>query len=217
MKYILNNIIKHREEVKNKLGRDLGLLVSTLDYLTNISCDIKSPKIIDDLRIEEAALMATRDYLTGLYLRSVFDFSIVQLFKEHKRYGKVLSVIMLDIDNFKNVNDNFGHITGDKVIKKMGKVILKTIRDADFPARYGGEEIGIILPETPEKKAIVLAERLRKNVNENFSNEPIITVSIGVASNIAAARNGIEMIRFADKALYAAKLKGKNRVGAWPN
>jgi diguanylate cyclase (GGDEF)-like protein len=192
-------------------------LVSTLDYLTNISGDIKSPKIIDDHRIEEAALMATRDYLTGLYLRSVFDFSIVQLFKEHKRYGNDLSVIMLDIDNFKNVNDNFGHITGDKVLNKLGKVILKTIRDANFPARYGGEEFSIILPGTPEKKAIVLAERLRNNVNENFSNEPKITISIGVTSNIATARNGMEMIRFADKSLYAAKLKGKNRVETWPN
>lgn len=102
-------------------------MVASLDYLTNISGDLISPKIIDDRHIEEAALMATRDHLTGLYLRGVFDFSIERLNTEHKRYGKNLSLIMLDVDNFKKVNDNFGHQSGDTVLKGLGQIVLQTI------------------------------------------------------------------------------------------
>lgn len=212
-----NNIINHRDSLKNFLNRDVGILVSALDYLTNITGDIKSPKIIDDRRIEEAATMATRDHMTGLYLRNVFDFSLIRLFKEHKRYKKDLSLLMIDIDNFKIVNDNFGHPAGDKVLKKIGQIIMNTVRSADFPARYGGEEISIILPETDEEKAVKLAERLRDAVIKCFHSEPKITISIGVSSDIDTALKGVDMLRYADKALYAAKLKGKNRVEIWPN
>ena len=90
-KILWDEIITHKDEIESKLGRHVGILVTTLDYLTNISEDLISPKIIEDRRIEEAALMATRDHLTGLYLRSVLDFSIELLYKEHKRYRKNLS------------------------------------------------------------------------------------------------------------------------------
>lgn len=215
-KILWDKIITHKEEVESKLGRNVGILVTALDYLTNISGDLTSPKIIEDNRIEEAALMATRDNLTGLYLRSVFDFSIERLYQEHKRYGKNLSLLMIDVDDFKKVNDNFGHQSGDTVLKVLGKIVLETIRDADFAARYGGEEISIILPETPEDTAIIIAERLRNNVKKYFCSEPKITISIGVSANMDLAISGIDMIRYADKALYVAKLKGKNRVEAWP-
>ncbi|MBU1233904.1 MAG: GGDEF domain-containing protein [Proteobacteria bacterium] len=215
-KILWDKIITHKEEVESKLGRDVGILVTALDYLTNISGDLISPKIIEDRRIEEAALMATRDHLTGLYLRSVFDFSIERLYKGHKRYGKNLSLLMIDVDNFKKVNDNFGHQCGDTVLTELGKIVLETIRDADLAARYGGEEISIILPETSEDKAVIIAERLRINVKKCFYSEPKITISIGVSSNMDLAISGIDIIRYADKALYAAKLKGKNRVEAWP-
>ncbi|MDH3973788.1 MAG: GGDEF domain-containing protein [Deltaproteobacteria bacterium] len=214
-KKLWDNIVRHRQNIKSILGRDAGILVTALDYLTNVSGDLISPKIIEDRRIEEAALMATRDHLTGLYLRSVFDFSIERLYKEHKRYGKTLSLLMIDIDNFKKINDKFGHQSGDRVLKEVGKIVLETMREADFPARYGGEEISIILPDTSEDKAIIIAERLRKKVKKYFSSEPEITISLGVSSNMDLAISGIDMIRFADKALYAAKLKGKNRVQAW--
>lgn len=215
-KILWDKIITHKEEVESKLGRNVGILVTALDYLTNISGDLTSPKIIEDHRIEEAALMATRDHLTGLYLRSVFDFSIERLYQEHKRYGKNLSLLMIDVDDFKKVNDNFGHQSGDTMLKGLGKIVLETIRDADFAARYGGEEISIILPETPEDTAIIIAERLRNNVKKYFYSEPKITISIGVSANMDLANSGIDMIRYADKALYAAKLKGKNRVETWP-
>lgn len=94
-------IASYRKYLNGQLNRDVGMLVSALDYLSNISGDISSPKIIADLRIEEAAEMATRDSLTDLYLRGVFDFMLKQMTSEHLRYGKNLSLLMLDIDDFK--------------------------------------------------------------------------------------------------------------------
>ena len=122
---------------------------------------------------------------------------------------------MIDVDDFKIVNDDFGHQAGDTVLKELGEIVLETIRDADLAARYGGEEISIILPETSKETAIIIAERLRGNVQKHFCSEPKITISIGISTNIDSIISGIEMIRYADKALYAAKSKGKNRVEVW--
>jgi diguanylate cyclase (GGDEF)-like protein len=159
-----HQIVAHKTDLMKRLDRDVGILVAALDYLANITGDISSPKIMADLRIEEAAAMATRDFLTGLYLRGVFDFSLERMVLEHRRYEKTLSLLMLDVDDFKQVNDQYGHQAGDEVLRGIGEIILKSIRKADFPARYGGEEVAIIFPETPIDQAVVMAERLREDV-----------------------------------------------------
>jgi len=213
-----HKIVTHRKSLKKQLNRDIGMLVAALDYLSNISGDISSPKIMGDLRIEQAAEMATRDSLTGLYLRGVFDFMLDQMVSEHLRYNKNLSMVMLDIDDFKHVNDVHGHQTGDEVLRKVGKIVMKTIRDADFPARYGGDEIVIIFPETAIDQAAVMAERLRTEVQKCFSNDPSITVSIGLSCickpDVITAS---ELVRQADKTMYKVKHSGKNRVGKMSN
>jgi diguanylate cyclase (GGDEF)-like protein len=192
----------------------VGLLVAALDYLANISGDISSPKIIDDLRMEEAAAMATRDSLTGLYLRGVFEFTLERMVQEHRRYDKPLSLLLLDVDEFKQVNDHFGHQTGDEVLRKIGKMILNGIRKANFAARYGGEEIAVILPETSIDQATVMADRLREDVRHCFGeNGPTITVSIGVSYiHEPDVTTAVELVRQADKALYEAKRTGKDNV-----
>jgi diguanylate cyclase (GGDEF)-like protein len=209
-----HQIVAHRASLSKQLDRDVGMLVAALDYLFNVSGDIASPKIIDDVRLEEAADMATHDSLTGLYLRGVFEFSLERLVQEHRRYDKALSVLLLDIDDFKQVNDQYGHQTGDEVLRRIGKTVLNGIRKADFPARYGGEEIAIILPETSIGQATVKADRLREDVRLCFAkSNPTITVSIGV-SCIAQpdATTASELVRQADKALYEAKRSGKDKV-----
>jgi diguanylate cyclase (GGDEF)-like protein len=209
-----NQIVVHREKLKNKLDRDVGMLVSALDYLSNITGDISSPKIMDDTRIEQAATMAMRDSLTGLYLKGVFEFSLERMIQEHRRYNKALSLLLLDIDDFKKVNDRLGHQLGDEVLRKIGKIILTHIRKADFPARYGGEEIAVILPETSIDQSTMMADKLREHISQYFAeSDPPVTVSIGVSSiNKPNVTTSAELIRQADKALYVAKRTGKNKI-----
>ncbi|MGR9108013.1 MAG: GGDEF domain-containing protein [Gammaproteobacteria bacterium] len=209
-----HKIAAHRENLKNELDRDIGLLVAALDYLSNISGEISNPKIIDDLRIEEAAALATRDNLTGLYLRSVFDFSLDRMINEHRRYDKNLSLLLLDIDDFKHVNDRCGHQAGDEVLRKIGEIIRNGMRQSDLAARYGGEEIGIILRETSIGQAIFLANRLREDVCQYFAEDGAgITVSIGISGIREPDITSVtELVRHADRALYQAKRTGKNRV-----
>lgn len=206
-------ILKHRDELNKSLGRDVGILVAALDYLTNIINIILSPKITNDRSLEDAAEIATRDALTGLYLRRVFDFYLHREILESTRYNKPLSLIMADIDNFKAVNDNYGHQKGDEVLEEIARIFLTTSRQADLPARYGGEEIGIILPATPMEDAVVLAERLREEVFKFYSLKiPTVSISLGVASLGKENASSSQLIREADKALYCAKENGKNRV-----
>jgi diguanylate cyclase (GGDEF)-like protein len=209
-----DHIVAHKTNLENMFERDVGILVAALDYLTNVTGDLSSPKIMDDLRIEEAANIATRDSLTGLYTRAVFDFSLTRIVKEHARYERHLSLLLADIDGFKQVNDHFGHQAGDEVLRRIGKLFLDGIREADLPARYGGEEISVILPETPINQAVALGERIRKKVYRHFTEKgPHLTVSIGVSCihkpDIATAQ---QLVHSADKALYTAKRSGKNAL-----
>jgi diguanylate cyclase (GGDEF)-like protein len=209
-----HQMVAHKTDLMKRLDRDVGILVAALDYLSNISGDISNPKIMGDLRIEEAAAMATRDSLTGLYLRGVFDFSLERMVLEHRRYEKTLSLLMLDVDDFKQVNDQYGHQAGDEVLRGIGEIILKSIRKADFPARYGGEEVAIIFSETPVDQAVAMAERLRLDVRRLFAERgPGITVSIGVSCiREPDVTTALALVRQADKALYKAKLAGKDKV-----
>lgn len=212
-----HGIVDHRANLRKLLGRDVGVLVAALDYLTNISGDISSPKIIDDLKLEEAADMATRDFLTGLYLRSVLNFSLERMVSGHRRYAKTLSVLLLDIDDFKRVNDHYGHQTGDDVLHRIGKIVLNSIRKSDFPVRYGGDEFLILFPETAIDQAVDMAERLREKVRLHFAQSvPAITISIGVscihAPEITMAS---DLVWQADMALYEAKRTGKDKVIRW--
>ena len=211
-----NEILTHRKNLEKLLSRDVGMLVSTLDYLSNITKDILNPKIIDDLRIEEAATMATRDSLTGLYLRNVFFFLLERLIQEYAKNNKSFSLILIDIDDFKKINDKYGHQTGDLILSRIGKNIIKSIRKTDFPVRYGGDELIIILPETNGEQVDVVISQLHKNLCLGFDtiiNGLSVSVSMGVScfspSNRVTAN---ELIYQADKALYKAKLMGKNKT-----
>lgn len=209
-----DHIVAHKTNLEKTFERDVGILVAALDYLTNVTGDLSSPKIMDDLRIEEAANIATRDSLTGLYTRAVIDFSLSRMISEHARYDRNLSLLLADIDGFKQVNDRYGHQAGDEVLRRMGKLFLDGIREADFPARYGGEEISVILPETPINQAVALAERIRIKVYQHFTEKgPHLTVSIGVSClHKPDITTALSLVHSADKALYTAKRSGKNTI-----
>ena len=159
---------------------------------------------------------AVSDGLTGLFVRRHFDGWLLQEFERVKRYGGELSVIMVDIDHFKHINDTYGHPTGDWVLIEAAKILKSRIREPDIVARYGGEEFVIGLPATELAGAEVLAERLRRGMEErSFENKDVIisvTISLGVASfSTSQAASRIDLMKYADKALYEAKASGRNR------
>lgn len=159
-----------------------------------------------------------QDGLTGVYNRRFLDTKIQEEFSRHKSYHRPFSLIMCDIDLFKNVNDTYGHQCGDVVIKQIATKIESMLRDTDFLARYGGEEFCCLLPEANLEAACNLAERLRQAIEEDevkFDGQTLkITVSFGVAYMHDGVENAETLLQMADEALYVAKKSGRNRVAA---
>lgn len=165
----------------------------------------------------EITRMANTDGLTGLNNHRVFQERLAAELNRHIRYSRKLSLMMLDIDHFKSFNDNYGHQTGDRVLKELAATMEHFVRSMDITARYGGEEFVIVLPETPVEEAFMVADRLRQKIfNNGFileSGERIpLSISIGVAGFPDDARIHSELVKSADKALYHAKRTGRNRV-----
>jgi len=159
---------------------------------------------------------ATTDHLTGLANRRSFRHTLANEVDRAERYGHRLSLLLLDIDHFKTINDSFGHAAGDQALRRAGKVIRAQTRRIDFPARCGGEEFGVIMPHTEKGFASGVAERIRHafevaRLLEN-DRERRVTVSIGVASFPEDAPDMDTLIEAADNALYRAKGAGRNRV-----
>jgi diguanylate cyclase (GGDEF)-like protein len=171
------------------------------------------------IAIENASLFrqATTDRMTGLFSHHFFQKNLEEEMERARRYKSTFSLVMFDIDHFKRINDAYGHLQGDRIIKDIAKVLSRSIRQVDFPARYGGEEFAVILPSVDVKGALVVAERLRKRIDEyTFPAEGEnlhVTISVGVTEfDPEASYAPSEIIREADRALYQSKERGRNRV-----
>lgn len=156
------------------------------------------------------------DGLTGLYNRRFWEEQFVMEFKRGRRSENPSTLIMLDIDHFKKVNDTYGHPAGDEVIKTLGEIIKKSIRETDIAGRYGGEEFAIILPDTPVANVEFVSERIRRLVEKCtvvYDQIDIsFTISIGIAGLDPTHKDSTQWLDVADKALYKAKESGRNRV-----
>jgi len=158
------------------------------------------------------------DGLTELYNHRYFHQIISTEIEREKRYRRPLSLMIIDIDNFKTCNDTYGHLVGDVVLKQVGALIKKSTRGCDFVARYGGEEFAVILPEASKQEASVVAERIRSSIEEfafsSLSGKRMgrLTVTIGLASLPDDARDKRGLIEMADQKMYKGKDAGKNRV-----
>lgn len=155
--------------------------------------------------------LAIRDHLTGMYNRRLFMTTLEKEFYRSKRYKTPMTIIMIDIDDFKKINDKHGHHHGDRILQSVGDIIRRQTRDADVAARYGGEEFIVLTNRADTGHAERLAERLRSSIAESG-----ITVSCGVAHYPNdKSRFPDDLIRLSDEALYAAKRSGKNKVVSW--
>jgi diguanylate cyclase (GGDEF)-like protein len=173
--------------------------------------------VLQNAHLYELAMV---DGLTGLFVRRYFDARIEEEIERSRRYGTPFSVIMLDVDDFKNLNDTYGHLVGDRVLRAIANVIKAQMRGVDTAARYGGEEMAVILPRTEMVGAYNLAERIREAIAElriTTDDDPpralAVTASLGISAYPESkAQTGEDLVRRADRALYRAKKTGKNRV-----
>lgn len=194
--------------------------MSFFEIVSEAACNaLERAHLLESIQAANERLehIARTDGLTGLYNRRYFHEQFNQEFERARRYETPLSCLIFDVDDFKKVNDTYGHLIGDSVLVEISNRLLRRVRSIDLSARYGGEEFVVLMPQTEREGAVAQAERVRKHIAENAfegmpSGEPV-TVSIGVAVYDAnTMRSPADLLRAADHALYKAKQSGKNQV-----
>jgi two-component system, cell cycle response regulator len=166
---------------------------------------------------KELEVLSITDGLTKLYNRRYFQDQLLRAFDQSFRYRRPLSVLLVDIDEFKGINDRYGHTVGDRVLEEVSTALAQSARSTDLVARYGGDEFAIVAPETNAADAYQFAERIRRRVASSAVVEAGVRVEVRVSIGVSSApddefRNAMQMIDLADRALYRAKENGRNRV-----
>ena len=195
--YELKEIRKQNEELKKRLEE--------------ANSQIK--KLTDEL--EEREKEATIDFLTQVANRASFDRALSDMVNDFYRRNYPFALIMIDIDNFKKINDTYGHQAGDYVLQELARVLKSQLRARDVIARYGGEEFAIILPGVTFSQALRVAERLRRSVEKHLFKYKDVQIPVTISLGLAMMRDGLDetaIVEKADKALYLAKRSGKNQV-----
>ncbi len=209
-------IVQHRTLMIEKMGRNVRLTTVICDYFCSIHQSLKNPVMVEIHVFEKTIKNIKFDRLTGLHTRAYFEESLNREVGRAKRYQSDLSILFFDLDDFKLINDTYGHQAGDFLLESVAGIILKQIRAEDIAARYGGEEIIIILPETGKVQALILGERIRRKISEHIfhyeGKELRMTLSGGLASLPIDTTSPSNLVKFADAALYRAKADGKNNV-----
>lgn len=195
-------------------GEDVGLLRS---FAGQIALAVDNARLF-----EEVQSLSLYDSLTGLPVRRYFQQRFQEEIYRAQRFGQPLSIALMDIDYYKHVNDTYGHQVGDQVLREVGRVILANLRKIDFPCRYGGDEVLILLPQSKEDDARTIMVRLAQQIREvripvHFSRarEVSVTSSIGLASYPEDGRTAEELVQKADEALYWVKSHGKDNVASY--
>jgi len=205
---------------------DYRLTIKTKDEIENLAGEfnqmvesISSMKKDLDKKIELTQQLAITDSLTGLYNRRFFMEKLSEEVKRNERFNHPISIILVDVDDFKVYNDTHGHLTGDDLLRSLAVILKKHVRSVDFVCRIGGEEFMVILPETNHTAALKIAEGLRQAVEQYpFAHEEMqpsgkLTISLGVATSVKGEKDLLKLIKSADDALYHAKRTGKNKIG----
>ncbi len=209
------------EDLDRKTGMEFDVRAVVIHYFLRVQKQLHNPAVVEIKFLQQTEASATHDELTGAYNFRYFQHGIEQEISRVRRYGRGMSLLMIDVDDFKNYNDQNGHLGGNAALKKLAGAFSKCVRDVDVVCRYGGEEFAVILPSTLKNGALTAAEKIRTRVARarfaGGSKQPLgkVTVSIGVSTVPTDTTSADEVIARADAALYRAKALGKNRVEAF--
>jgi len=201
-----------------KLISILSIIIFSFFASSYISRNSRENQRVLEQLLQKSRELSITDNLSGLYNQRHFFEQLSMLLKKAKRYKNIFSLILFDIDNFKNYNDSNGHLKGSAAIEKVGKMVASSFRDFDISARYGGDEFVVILPDTDKIGALLAADRFRELVEKTefagMETQPMkkITLSIGISSFPEHGDSVEEIIENADIALYTSKSEGRNRV-----
>ena len=209
-------IIRHRQAMEEGLDSEVDLSVALVSYFVQVNRQLQNPKLIELKVFEETQASAYRDELTGLHNFRFFQEYLAWELSRCERHGGTFSIVMSDLDNFKDYNDRFGHNQGNATLRVVANAMVEAGREEDVVARYGGEEFVVIMPATSKDAAAGVADRVREAVGdiELSADDPThrVTMSFGVANYPLDAGSTDDLVRCADRAMYIAKARGKNQV-----
>ncbi len=225
-------ILRHKRRMTDRLGRPVRFRVAALDYFCEKGDQLRGVRLIARPELEGLLLHVDIDEVTGVYNRRYFNERLAGEINRARRYSSALSLLIIDLDNFKRVNDELGHLRGDALLRRVGRTLDSSVRETDAVCRYGGDEFAVLLPETNNSEAYTLAERIRSGVGEAVRAEmrgetssgvvgrlftpeermPDVGVSIGGATFPSDCDEAEELVALADRLCLDAKRSGKNAV-----
>jgi diguanylate cyclase (GGDEF)-like protein len=193
-------------------NRSLSEIIKLQGKLRDLTVSIGQP-----LRKEQLYEQATKDPMTGMFNKALYQQQLHDHFHRCQRFQRPLAYVFLDIDHFKNINDSYGHLTGDLALKAVARIMMDSIRQSDIAFRFGGEELCVLLPESNEADGYTVAEKIRKAIEDtDFPTDKDFTIkftaSLGVACTNTNMRTPEELAKAADESVYAAKRGGRNQV-----
>jgi diguanylate cyclase (GGDEF)-like protein len=203
-----------QQQMESRLGTSVDVRIALVNYFLAVSRKLKNPTIIELTLYQKTQASVYRDELTGLYNHRYLQEHLVREIDRVERSHVPMSLLMLDLDDFKRFNDQYGHQSGNRLLVRIGHILRASVRKVDVAARYGGEEFVVVLSETSKDKALLVAERIRRAVQSHSRSRSLagITVSIGIAALPIDGATPDTLIEAADAAMYLAKSRGKNRV-----
>lgn len=207
-----SEILDHARQMQELLGRPVGFRVALLDFFVNRNRILKNPMIIEIALFDEMLKNSLLDELTQVYNRRYFDRSFMREINRARRHGTEVSLFVFDVDDFKQYNDQNGHVAGDVVLHRVGELLLQRFRQEDIPCRYGGEEFVVIMPETNTPQALTVAARFFEDLRSAPFDGGQVTISGGIAHYPDHGQDAGTIFLQADRCLYRAKRHGKNRI-----
>jgi diguanylate cyclase (GGDEF)-like protein len=202
---------RHRRNLAERLGRDVGEEVALLDYFQNISPRLTRPTIIERAALAAIERDALTDGLTGLFNQRCLESTLARELARCRRHRVVVSLVLLDVDAFKAVNERLGHRVGDAALQALGGLICRAQRAVDIPCRYDGDAFGVVLPDTDRRGAVLVAERISADARQYFAERPVagstlaLTLSAGVVAYGPKCATLDAMLRAAQGALLVAQ------------